>query len=122
MPSTQFISRNRFGLKFLLMIFLCFAPIAGFADHQIPEVVNLIPDEIFIPPGFDNNDHAQVVVSGVFMNSCYKVAPPKSRVDFSRNKIIIENQVYYYPGGWCLQVLVPYSQTIELGVLEASTS
>lgn len=84
-----------------------------------PELVKIPADDLFAPPGFDDNDNVQVVVHGQLINTCYKVAPPTVNVDRAHHLITVSAQAYVYPGCWCLQVLVPFTQTIDLGILPA---
>lgn len=82
-----------------------------------PQLVRLIPQDTFIPPGFDDNDVSQIVLSGNLPNTCYRAATPTYQVDTVQKKIIIQNYAYLYPGCWCNQVLVPYTHTLNLGIL-----
>jgi hypothetical protein len=83
-----------------------------------PERVTIHAKHFFMPPGFDDNDNAQLVLSGMLPNTCYKSANPKVEIDEARKRIIVTPQAFFYPGCWCLQVLVPFTQTIDLGVLQ----
>lgn len=83
-----------------------------------PERVTLHAKHFFMPPGFDNNDNAQLVLNGMLPNTCYKSANAKVEIDETNKRILVTPQAFFYPGCWCLQVLVPYTQTIDLGVLQ----
>jgi hypothetical protein len=86
-------------------------------DFQ-PELIVDAPENVFAPYGFDNNDNSQIVIYGNLIDTCHKTGPIQMRVDQSRKVILLRNQIYYYPGCWCADVLTPYTQTINLGVLK----
>jgi hypothetical protein len=105
----------------LLVSSLSFLIQTGFAaEPNKPDLVGVSSDHIFVPSGFDDNDNAQIVISGNLPNSCYRVANPLVKVSHRQRKVYIKPQAYVYPSSWCLQVLVPYIQTLNLGVLNAS--
>jgi hypothetical protein len=83
-----------------------------------PERVTIHAKHFFMPPGFDNNDNAQLILNGMLQNTCYKSANPKVEIDETNKRIVVTPQAFFYPGCWCLQVLVPYTQTVDLGVLQ----
>jgi hypothetical protein len=86
---------------------------------NLPELVKVSSEEIFAPPGFDDNDNAQIVVHGELLNTCFKAAPPLVNVDAANHLITVTPQAYSYSGCWCLDVLVPFTQTVDLGLLRA---
>ncbi|MGK5085240.1 hypothetical protein WDW37_18280 [Bdellovibrionota bacterium FG-1] len=104
-----------------LAIFGLFASLGGASDFPKPELVRVASERIFAPPGFDDNDNAQLVVHGNLINTCYKAASPAVEVDQQQRKISITPQSYVYFSSWCLNVTVPFTQTIDLGVLQAGT-
>lgn len=81
------------------------------------EEINFTPNQVFAPVGFDNNDNAQIVLDGVFPNTCYKVADADVKIDKKRFKIEVREKALYYKGSVCLYMLVPYFKTLNLGVL-----
>lgn len=83
-----------------------------------PELTAWAPRAIFTPMGFDDNDNAQVVVAGVLPNTCHKVAPSVVTVDSKKRKITIEDRAYVYSTSWCAMVTIPYTKTIELGLVK----
>lgn len=89
-------------------------------ETHTPNLVEVSPSAVFIPTGFDDNDNSvQVVIEGFFPNTCYKIAPAfidKSRIDLG--KIHIIPRAYFYKGA-CLQAMIRYEQTIDLGILSA---
>lgn len=83
-----------------------------------PNTVTVAIQKAFIPEGFDDNDRTQVTVEGFFPNTCYKVGPYATKVDPKTRTITIQQQAYHY-NGVCLQMLVPFNQTIDLGIITA---
>jgi len=83
---------------------------------QDPSTVAVGFDTAYIPGGFDSNDQVQFVAEGLFQNSCYRHANTKVEVDHKSRKIHIGPVAYRY-NGICLQVIVPFDRTIEVGIL-----
>lgn len=84
-----------------------------------PATVDVSPDRVFAPLGFDDNDNSQIVLDGELGDTCYKLGPTVVRVDLDAHKIFVRQQAFYYPGGWCADVRIPYVQTVDLGILKA---
>jgi hypothetical protein len=84
-----------------------------------PESTRLIPQNTFLPSGFDDNDNVQLVVSGYLPNTCYKAGVATAQVDQKEKKIYIQNTAYIYGGSWCAPVTVPYMHTVNLGFVPA---
>ncbi|MBI3555961.1 MAG: hypothetical protein HY074_06845 [Deltaproteobacteria bacterium] len=84
-----------------------------------PAMVDVVPDHVFVPLGFDDNDNAQIVLDGALTDTCYKMGPTKARVDHEAHKIFVRQHAFYYPGGWCAEVRIPYVQVVDLGILKA---
>ena len=91
------------------------------AGGILPDVFNDMPRHVFVPPGFDNNDSSEIVVRGEFRDTCYQVGPSRVRVDAEGRRIVIENQAYHYDAFLCMMVLVPYTKTIPVGILDEGT-
>jgi hypothetical protein len=103
--------------KFLLaLVGLLFGSIA-FAQNYKPVLINFEPENIFIPQDFDNNDNAQVVVDGTFPDTCYKVGPVEYTVNQDKKVIYVRNKAYHYNSSWCATLMVPFFQTVNLGIL-----
>jgi hypothetical protein len=90
-------------------------PVAGFAS---PSKVPAMYDKVYVPQGFDSNDHIQIVGEGVFRNSCYRPADTEVRIDRPEGRIFVGPAAYEY-NGFCLQVLLPFDRVIEVGILPA---
>lgn len=80
--------------------------------------VHVPVDHVYIPAGFDSNDNAEVVITGYLPNLCYK--SPNANVEIDKNKISVNIKALKARSGlgFCAQVIVPYIETINLGVLD----
>jgi hypothetical protein len=105
------------GLAAALGVVLGLTLAAARADATAPEKIRIAPDKVFAPTGFDDNDNAQIVLSGAYPNTCYKVGQVSAAVDELTRKIRVRNEVYHYDSSWCLMVMVPWSQTVNLGTV-----
>jgi hypothetical protein len=86
---------------------------------QPPKLITVRMENVFAPPGFDNNDNAQIVIHGQLPSTCYKTVKPSYRVDHASRRIFVSALAYYYTGCFCLDVVTPYTHTVDLGVLAA---
>lgn len=86
---------------------------------QDTEVVTVPVSRAYIPHGFDNNDVTKIVVEGFFPNTCYKVKKqtPEDVIVDPSGEIQVTQKAYKY-NGMCLMVMVPFSQTIEVGKIQ----
>ncbi len=84
-----------------------------------PHVISYQPHHVFIPPGFDNNDKAEIFISGHYPSSCFKFAESDAQIDIVNKRIYIQSFAYYYDHQACLDFHVEYSDQIHLGVLPA---
>jgi hypothetical protein len=84
-----------------------------------PERVTVSAQRIYTPLGFDSNDNVQVVIHGRLPNTCYKITAPKVTVNELAHEISISPQAFSYSGCRCLDVLVSFTQTVDLGILSA---
>lgn len=94
----------------LIPIMSMAAPVTYEADVPV--------DHVFTPAGFDSNDNAEVVVTGFLPNLCYKA--PKSVVSVNDGKISVSVKAIkkVVPMGFCANVIVPYVEYINIGVLD----
>ncbi len=80
------------------------------------ELVSVAAKELFVPVGFDDNDEAIAVLDGFLPSSCYKLDVAKVDIDEASGKILIDQLARKYPGP-CAMALVPFTNTVTLGVL-----
>lgn len=108
-------------MKSILVAALMFGGYAV-ADDAVeqPARVSVPLSGAYIPGGFDSNDRAQLVVEGYFPNTCYRVGPYEKKLNSTSNEISVKQTAYKYKGP-CLFMVVPFSQTIQVGILKANT-
>ena len=82
-----------------------------------PQLVKAPVERVFVPFGFDDNDNVELVVHGQFASTCYKTGPATAKVDDVTKVITIDAQAYLY-SGICAQALIPFTQTIKLGIVK----
>lgn len=102
-------------IKAVLLSVSTFFGLSAFAEGE--QLVAAPTQKVFIPVGFDNNDNVEVILSGNFENSCYKTGPAQVKVDAQSKTITLFPQAYFYPRGFCSDVLVSYTQVVSLGTL-----
>lgn len=106
-------------VKTVAVVFTFALALTGFvARAEDPQLVTGVFHTGYVPDGFDSNDRVQVVAEGYFSNTCYRTAGYESKVDVNKKVIEVASRAYKYKG-MCLQMIVPYSQVINVGLLEA---
>jgi hypothetical protein len=100
------------------MVFTSFTALAA-QSIQPPKLISIQSEYIFAPPGFDNNDNAQIVIYGQLPSTCYKTVKPAVRVDHGSHRIYVSAMAYAYTGCFCLEVMTPFSHTVDLGIMSA---
>ena len=95
---------------------LSFAASVAFADGSA--LVALSSERTFAPRGFDDNDQIQIVIEGKLDNDCYRLDQPRVIVDESSHQVRVQPMGRYFQ--WhCLEVMVPWTQVIQVGHLPA---
>ncbi len=109
---------NRFFLTLSAAAAL-FTATTSFAAPTVltgPSEVGATFSKIYVPVGFDSNDHFQFVGEGMFNNSCYRPAATTVSVD-AKTKTIKVGPVAYEYKGLCLQVILPFQRVVDVGIL-----
>jgi hypothetical protein len=106
-------------MGYRLFIFSVLLFQAAAFGHNLPDTVKWPLGRAYIPVGFDDNDNAQVTVVGTFPSTCYKVGPAKSEVDTASHKIFLTQEAYQYSSDMCLTMMVPFTETINVGLVQA---
>ena len=103
-------------MKSVALILMAWMSTMAFA--ATPKTVMVPTDDLYIPKGFDSNDSAEVIVTGHFPNLCYK--SPKATVTMDeKGKVKVKVEALYYgEDQMCAEVIVPFVETVELGVLD----
>lgn len=105
--------------QFLMLAVLCTVPALSNADNS-PQRIPTNLEKIYAPEGFDDNDNIQIVGEGLFPNSCYRSTESTAKVDTAKNEILIQSYAYQY-SGMCLQVILPFDVTFNVGVVKPGT-
>lgn len=109
--------------RFILAAAAVFVVQSAYANPSLqaePTTEAVTFSRIYVPVGFDSNDHIQFVGEGVFSNSCYRPAPVTTTVDKQAKTIKVGPVAYKY-SGLCLQVILPFERVVDVGVLPAGT-
>jgi hypothetical protein len=85
----------------------------------LPEVVEAPLDHVFVPHGFDNNDHVEVVVTGKFPNPCYvrnshKVTVLNDVIKIDVTSVSMDDPAYTK----CEPLKIPFTEVINVGNLQ----
>ncbi|MFM8313300.1 MAG: hypothetical protein ACKOA8_03360, partial [Deltaproteobacteria bacterium] len=103
---------------FLGVIALMLASKHSLGSPTIPPVlVDVAISHSFVPMGFDSNDRVQLAIGGELKNSCFKIAGNSAVVDTEKKTITVKQQAYVYMG-YCLMVIVPYTEIVTLGIVD----
>jgi hypothetical protein len=96
--------------------------------QSLPLEVPAPVEKLFVPQGFDDNDNAEIVIHGVFPNSCWRMGKSGVTVDEDNFTIDVWTTAFQYnPENssdkevLCAQVMVPYIAPIKTGILKAGT-
>jgi hypothetical protein len=114
------IFEKEFTMKYqisisLLALFMSLGRI-GFADDLEPVTVDITPQAIFVPNGFDDNDDVTVVIDGYLPDTCYRLKAPIVQKDPSSKTITVQPQALRFPGV-CQDVIVPFTTAVSLGAV-----
>jgi len=103
---------------FRFAVFSLALALASVSHAADPTLVGATFSRIFVPGGFDSNDHVQFVGEGMFRNTCYRPAPGAVSVNEEQKTITVGAVAYEYKG-FCLQVILPFQRTVDVGILKA---
>lgn len=109
----------------LLFLLICLVPILGFAEFSIETKTILNPpppQEVFVPPGFDDLDDVEITFVNYSTSSCllktFTLAP---EVDHDRKVIRITNISMLMQSDFCRFRQTSSPRTLKLGELPAGT-
>lgn len=101
--------------KIAMIALLLGSHVAMGADGTL---VSIPSERTFAPKGFDDNDQTQIVIEGRLANDCYRLEQAEVKANPSTKEIMIQPKASYY--NWmCLEVLVPWTQVVNIGHLDA---
>lgn len=92
--------------------------ISGVGYAAPPALTHVPVDHIFAPTGFHDHENTQVVVTGFLPNLCHK--SPKADVIVEGREVRIDLQAFHYhaTNEFCAPVLVPFVETVDVGLLD----
>lgn len=102
----------------LVVAALAVGGIAHAGDITAPATVDTNFHTGYIPDGFDTNDNTQLVAEGMFSNTCYRPAAVEASIDDLQKTVTLKPTAYFY-SGMCLQMIVPFNQVVNLGIMKA---
>jgi hypothetical protein len=101
----------------VIIFMLASKHIFGAPSVTVPPVLIDVPiTKSFVPTGFDSNDRVQLAIGGELRNSCFKIASSVATVNPQDKTIVVKQQAYVYLG-FCLMMIVPYSEVVTLGIV-----
>lgn len=103
-----------------LMAASSFAHAAETTGFVVPTKTPITFKRVYVPEGFDDNDNVQFVGEGIFSSGCYRYADTKLTINHAEKTIRIEPQAFKYSGA-CIQVMLPFDHTVDVGLLEQGT-
>jgi hypothetical protein len=63
-------------------------------SNKMPGKIPALYSNVYVPVGFDSNDHIQIVGEGMFENACYRPAETKAKVDVEKKRITLTPAAY----------------------------
>lgn len=119
---------GRFNKLFTLALGVAFFAAASVRADSVDDVMEVPApiDGVFIPQGFDTNDNSQVVISGAYPNTCYKMGNVTKSVDLEQDEdgniikrdVKINVTAYYHHSRACLMLYTPFTEVVSLGLLK----
>lgn len=90
---------------------------SGMAAASTPVELMIPAEEVFLMNGFDSNDSVEVMIYGNLPNLCHKSPTTNVRVVGDKIKITLTALHYEPSNPFCAQVLVPFLETVNVGLL-----
>jgi hypothetical protein len=106
----------KFATLLLGSICVLSASAARADDPSGGTLVLLSGAQVFAPKGFDDNDQTVVVLDGAMPSTCYKIAHSEAVPDADGKGFQLRQWARRYPGV-CLDLVVPYTTEVPLGIL-----
>lgn len=104
---------NRF-----LSIFALLGVVSAYGGSNQPVSVPVSLQGVYAVEGFDDNDRVQVTVHGILPTTCYKVSKSEAKLDTFKNVIRLAQTAFFYESD-CLRIPSPFTDVVNVGILEA---
>lgn len=86
----------------------------------LPKVVEAPIDHVFVPQGFDNNDHVELIITGTFPNPCYTRNKFEVKVVNNLIKVAVTSISMDDPTHTkCGPLKIPFNEVINIGNLKS---
>jgi hypothetical protein len=91
---------------------------AGKLLASTPVLTDVPIDHVFVPKGFHSHENAEIVITGFLPNLCHRA--PQTSVSVVGDEIRVQVRSLYYEinNPFCPMVLVPFVETVSLGVMD----
>lgn len=101
-----------------LLTVLAVMPVVCLAGPLDSFETSIPVDHIYVPSGFDSNDNAEVIVTGILPDLCYKA--PRSTLIIKDGKISVGIKALRKNNGlaFCTLIRLPYTISVNIGVLD----
>jgi hypothetical protein len=96
---------------------LALRAVAASRPVAIGDSVSLLPERVFAPSGFNDQDHAQLTFKAALPDTCYGVGPAKGQVDPAAKRIELDVQAIRVSEENCAYMEEAWIQTLDLGQL-----
>ncbi|MCC7442536.1 MAG: hypothetical protein IT285_12940 [Bdellovibrionales bacterium] len=107
--------KSSFHLMLIAGLITGFSATAQAAFEEV-----LVPvDHVYSPKGFDSNDDAEVIVSGILPDLCYKAPRGKVQLDGDTLRVTVTALKEMDPNVACPRAIVPFIEVVSVGVLDA---
>lgn len=92
--------------------------IAGGLQAGTPVLTDVPLEHVFVPNTFHSHENAEIVISGFLPNLCHRA--PQTSVTVENGEINVQVRSLYYSASnpYCPMVLVPFVETVSLGILD----
>lgn len=103
-------------MKSLLVFALILHGFVAYAGT--PKEVQVPVEDIYSPVGFDTNDTSEVVITGWLPNLCHKNPMTKTTINGKNIDIKVTALHYHVSNPFCPEMIVPFTETVKLGLLD----
>ena len=77
------------------------------------EIVDINPQHLFVPSGFDDNDQVEIITDGYLPDTCYRIRPTQVFIDLDKKRITVQPKAQLFPGV-CMDVTVPFTTVVPI--------
>lgn len=108
-----------FGISLMGCFIFSLGALADIGLPDLPQIkeVNLQVEHVYVPKGFDSNDNSEVVVTGWYPTPCYEWS--RAVVHKEQDSLNVNIKAFVKEGmdTVCIDMAVPYVESVKLGAL-----